>query len=151
MQAPLNEGDSILAPPARKAREHDNKFLNSDIVNSAIYDPGLMENYLVGIAQNVQIEMDKRNMSLRRLAELSDVNPSHLCKVLSHKSHIGLTTLIKISCALGVGVNDLLPTDTNKRKTNGERFDDLTKTQDVRVVNFLLKFAADIVRLQGGR
>lgn len=137
----------IVLSASRGARESDNSFLNSDIVESAIYDPNLMENYLVGIAQNIQIEMDRRNISLRKLAEISDINPSHLCKVLSHKSHIGLTTLIKISCGLGVRVNDLLPTDTNKRKTNGDKFDDLTKALDVQIVNLLLGFLADFVRL----
>lgn len=127
-------------------KKKSKKFINPEMVDSALYDDAMLDVYLDGIAQNIQIEMDKQGMSLRKLSDLTGINASHICRILSHKSNIGLVALIKISCALQVGVNQLLPNDNNRRKTNGERFDDITKVLDVGSTNFLLGFAADFVR-----
>lgn len=118
-----------------------------EIVDSAIYNEELLDVYLAGIVQNVHIEMCKRGMSSRQLANLAGLNPTHLSRIFGGKVNIGLGALIKLSCALQMGVNELLPTDSNRRKTNGERFDDITKELDVASCNYLLGISADYVKV----
>lgn len=139
-----------LLPIKGSGRITDSGYKNGlcpEIVESAIYNDELLKIYLSGIVQNVRIEMCKRNMSSRQLANLSGLNPTHLSRIFSGKVNIGLSALIKVSCALQMGVNELLPTDSNKRKTNGERFDDITKELDVASCNYLLGISADYVKV----
>jgi hypothetical protein len=117
-------------------------FLARDLIDSPIYNEELMENVLDGIAQNIFIEMDKQNMTLLCLAELSCVNYSHITKVYKGTAHFGLDAVIKIAAALRVSPGDLFPYDKNKRKSNGQRFDEITKWLDTSSVNYLLEQAA---------
>ena len=129
----------------------NNKFFTKDLIDSPIYNEELMENVMVGIAQNIWVEMDKQRMTIRGLAELSNVNYSQLTKIFNNKGRIGLASLIKIAAALHVSPSELFPYDQNRRKTNGQHFDEITKGMDLASVNFLLDICAGYSKLNLGR
>lgn len=126
---------------------NNNKFFRKDLIDTPIYNEELMENVLVGIAQNIWVEMDKQRMTIRGLAKLSCVNYSQLTKVFNNKAHIGLSSVIKIAAALRVSPSELFPYDQNKRKTNGQRFDEITKGMDLASINYLLDVCAGYSKL----
>jgi transcriptional regulator with XRE-family HTH domain len=119
----------------------------SDLIDTPIYDEKLMDSVYSGIAQNIYMEMYKQGMSIRGLAELSCVNYSNLTKIFSNKARVGLSSLIKIAAALRVSPADLFPYSSNKRKTNGQLFDELTKPMDIKSINYLLDMTAGYAKI----
>lgn len=113
--------------------------MTPDLIDTPIYNDKLMENVLVGIAQNIWVEMDRQGFSIRALAGIADVNYSQLTKIFNNRSHIGLKTMIRIAAALHMNPCELFPYDPNKRKTNGQRFEEITKGMDLTSINFLLE------------
>jgi transcriptional regulator with XRE-family HTH domain len=120
--------------------------LNLYIVESPIYDMEMRKYIYNGIAQNIRVEMEKRGLTVRRLAMLSGVEYSHLANILKEKQQIGLQTLICVAYAMEMTPAELFPFDFNTRKSNGARFDDLTKECDLTTVNTILGMVADIVK-----
>lgn len=106
----------------------------------------MIDQELEGIVQKITVIMDQRQITIRGLGEMADVNYSHLSRMFNRQTRIGLTTLIKVAYALRISPCDLFPYDVNKRKTNGQRFDEITKDIDVKKRNFLLTICADYVR-----
>lgn len=125
---------------------HGNNFFTADLIDTPIYNDALMDSVLDGIVQNIYLEKDKQGITVRELAERSGVDYSHLKRMFSGKSHIGITTLLKLASVLHVSPNDLFPYDANKRKTNGQRYDEITREMDGKSNDFLLGLCADIVR-----
>ena len=112
------------------------------MIDTPIYNEELMDNVLVGIAQNILSEMERQGLTIRGLSELSDVNYSQLTKIFNCKVYIGLKSMIKIAAALKISPVELFPYDQNKRKTNGQRFDEITKGMDLESTNYLLDVCA---------
>lgn len=143
---------------AVKVEESDNKkqkckneklheiSISKRLLNSEVYDADKLEDIYRGITQNIIIEMEKKHMNLSVLSYLSTIDTAHLSRLLNDKVHIGLPALIKIASALELSPTDLFPYDTNRRKTNGQRYDELTKGLDVASSNFLLGMCADYVK-----
>lgn len=144
----LPDEKTLVLTKKRNYTTMNNTYMTPDLIDSAIYDEKLLDNVMVGIAQNIWIEMDKQGMSIRGLAELSGVNYSGLSKIFNNKAHIGLASLIKIAAALHVSPSELFPFDVNKRKTNGQRFDEITKGMDTQSINYLLDIAAGYSKLR---
>lgn len=141
------DGEKSNESVARKNyMSHNNKFFTADLIDTPIYDQDLMDSLLDGIAQNIYIEMEKQHMTIRGLGEMAGINYSTLYYILEGKKRIGIKSLIKISCALHLSPCDLFPYDTNTRKTNGQRFDEMTKGLDIQSSNFLLNVVADYVK-----
>ena len=116
------------------------------MLNTPVYDPELRKYIYNGIAQNIRIEMEKREMSITDLAVIAGVEYSHLANILKEKQQIGMQTLISVAYAMELTPAELFPFDFNTRKSNGARFDDLTKECDLTTVNIILGFVADIVK-----
>lgn len=124
----------------------NNRYMSKDLIDTPIYNEELMDNVLEGIAQNIFVEMDKQGLTVRGLGELSGVNYSHLSRLFNGQSKIGIGTLIKLAYALHISPGELFPYDVNRRKTNGQRFDEITKEMDIASSNFLIGFCADYAR-----
>jgi len=90
--------------------------------------------------------MDKRGLSLRGLSDLSGVHFSHLSNMFSGKCNIGLDALIRLASALELSPAELFPYDFNKRKTNGQRFDEITKELDLPSSNAILEQVMIVTR-----
>lgn len=143
----LPDKERTVSGRKRNYTVKNNSYFSADLIDTPIYNENLMENVLMGIVQNIWREMDAQRMTIRGLAELSCVNYSQLTKVFNGKAHIGLSSVIKIAAALHVSPGELFPYDLNKRKTNGQRFDELTKGLDVASINYLLEMAAGYSKL----
>lgn len=74
----ISEATSNVKRKKRNYTVRNNKFLTPDLLDTPIYNDELMENVLVGIAQNIWVEMDRQGFSIRGLANLSDVNYSQI-------------------------------------------------------------------------
>ena len=107
-----------------------------------------MRAILDGIAQNIWQKMDARNLKLSALSDLSTVPTGVLSKIFNYKTSVSLKTLIKLAFALEVSPIELFPYDLNRRKTNGDRFEEITNGLDVASVNYLLEQAAGYAKLR---
>ena len=114
------------------------------IIKTDEYD--VSDEYLEGIVQNIYVLMDRKRITLRGISEMSGISYSAISKILNHKTRLGLKALIKIAYALRVNPKDLFPNDLNKRKSNGERFEELTKDMEISDCNFLLEICSDYVK-----
>ena len=96
------------------------------MIDTPIYNEELMDNVLVGIAQNILSEMERQGLTIRGLSELSDVNYSQLTKIFNCKGYIGLKSMIKIAAALKISLLNC----SLMIKTNVKQMDrDLMKLQ----------------------
>ena len=142
----INSSSNDFPKPVKKKRRNytsvNNKFFTPDLIDTPIYNEELMDNVLVGIAQNILSEMERQGLTIRGLSELSDVNYSQLTKIFNCKGYIGLKSMIKIAAALKISPVELFPYDQNKRKTNGQRFEEITKGMELASTNYLLDVCA---------
>ncbi|MBR2044718.1 MAG: helix-turn-helix transcriptional regulator [Agathobacter sp.] len=129
---------------------HDGGNFSSDMINTPLCSDEFMQQFYDGIVSNILIEMDKQAMSCRGLAAMTGVTVPHISRILASKARPGLEVLVKIAYALKVSPSDLLPCDINKRKSPGERYDEITKELDVKSNNFLLNYCAEFVKLYRG-
>lgn len=125
---------------------HIDENINMKIIESPVFDPEMRKYIYSGIAQNIRVEMEKRGYTITVLANLAGVEYSHLANILREKQQIGLQTLISVAYALEMTPAELFPFDFNTRKSNGARFDDLTKELDLTSVNMILGMVADYVK-----
>lgn len=143
------KGICIIAyVPLGRKREHmkrKTKF-TKDLIDTPLFNEKDMDMIYWGIAQNVYVEMDKQGFSIRELGNVSGVNYSHLTKIFNGQGKMGLSTLIKISYALHMNPKDFFPFDDNGRKTNGQRFEELTKELDTAGINYLMNICTDYIK-----
>lgn len=127
--------------------EMNERNFSPDLVDSEIYDEELLKLILIGIAQNIAVEMDKQNYTIGSLSRITGISTSHISRILNSKQDIGLKTLLKIAKALHVNPSALFPVDGNSRKTNGQRFDDITKGIPLKYTNYYLDIIAGLCSL----
>ena len=142
---------SLKADQKKQPRFHKTR-MRPELLDTPIYNEELLQRTYDGIIQNIRVEMDKENLSIRGLSEISGVHFSHLSNMFSGKCNIGLESLIRLSYALQLSPAEVFPHDFNKRKTNGQRFDEITKELDLASSNALLEqciiFCKEMKRLK---
>ena len=98
-----------------------------------------------------QFDSDTQNGAtippIYQVSAFAQSSAEQLEKVFNNKAHIGLSSVIKIAAALRVSPSELFPYDQNKRKTNGQRFDEITKGMDLASINYLLDVCAGYSKL----
>lgn len=133
------------------------------ILDSIIYDDKKMERRLKGIGEKIMRERMRQNMSISKLAELSNLSTSCISKVESARCRTSLRTLIKIAAALGVSVGAILDseedmdtflskdqeTDKQASLTSGERFEQIMEDVGDGTVDFFLEMADDLIKIIG--
>lgn len=122
--------------------------MNENLIDSPIYDDEQMQAIMDGIVQNIWQKMDAQGLKATALSDLSTVPISNLSKIFNYKASITLKTLIKLAFALEVSPIELFPYDLNRRKTNGDRFEEITNGLDVASINYLLDQAAGLSKLR---
>lgn len=132
-------------------------------IDSIIYDDKKMEQRLKNIGEKIMQERMRQNMSISKLAEISNLSTSCISKVESARCRTSLRTLIKIAAALGVSVGAILDSEenmdtflsteqeTDKRAflTSGERFEQIMEDVGDGTVDFFLEMADDLIRIIG--
>ena len=116
---------------------------DNDGYDSPLYSEEKLHEVLNEIAKNIIRECERNGISLKELSEVSGVHYTHLYKISNGTGHIGLPSLIKISYALKISPDRFFPFEVMHRKTNGEKFDELTRDLEVEDCNFLIKFVND--------
>lgn len=139
MPAVAEEYDIKTEADSRKQPRFHKSKMKPELLDTPIYNDELLQRTYDGIIQNIRVEMDKENLSLRGLSEISGVHFSHLSNLFSGKCKIGLDALIRLAYALQLSPAEIFPYDFNKRKTNGQRFDEITKELDLASSNALLE------------
>lgn len=124
-------------------RREQNKNIKKGSESLTAYDDEMIDRFMSGIVQNIKMETFRRGLSNYELAALSNISYIHISKLFNGMVGIGLPGLIKLSFALDRHPADFMPLDVNHRKTNGERFDELTKDLDIDSCNFLLQMVAE--------
>lgn len=76
-------------------------------IESLIYDEKKLEKRMEGVGARIKEERLKRNISISKLAELSNLSLSCISKAESH-CRIGLKALLKIAAALEIPAGQLL-------------------------------------------
>lgn len=73
-----------------------------------ITNKDLLEQYLI-FSENIKIIRKNKNLTQEELAEISDLSISYVKQIESCKGYknITLTTMLKISKALDISINDL--------------------------------------------
>jgi hypothetical protein len=135
---------------AKYRKKHKKRGLRNDNVamNLGIYDEDLYNYLCQGIVQNLNIEIGKRNLYMSHVAYFAEIEPSTLYKTLSGQVEISMKTFLKVCMVLQVSPGEMFPFDMTQYKTNGQRFDEITKTLDVASINYLLDMAAHLANLQ---
>lgn len=95
-----------------------------------------------GIAENISIEIEKKNYSITDVAYEANVSTTHLFRVLNGDARIGLNSLFLLSLVLEKNPADFLPTTIQSLQTNGQIYDEITKMMDPSSNNALLGFVA---------
>ena len=72
------------------------------------YSVHLFRHLRLTIGQNIQRQRVRERMTLARLAKLSGVPESALDRYELGKDEISLLTLLKIACAMQIGIGDLV-------------------------------------------
>lgn len=144
-EAALKKEQELL--PAEHKRENkkgrQNGIVLPETSSLLAYDDGMVERFMSGIVQNIKTETFRRGLSNYDLAALSSMSYVHISKLFNGVVGMGLSGFIKLSFALGCHPAEFMPLDVNHRKTNGERFDELTKDLDIDSCNFLLQMVAE--------
>ena len=143
--ADSNEEDKIV--PIKNKKYVIDKHFDTDLWDSEVYDEDQMSLIIMGIIQNIAVEMDKQGFNITSLARNADLSDSHVSRVMSGQRDLGLKALIKIAAALHVNPTSLFPMDCNSRKTNGQRFDEITKGIPLQYSNYYLDMVAGLCNL----
>ena len=110
------------------------------------YNEESEELFYQGIAQNLQIEIDKKGYSLKQISDWSGISTVHLFRVLKGEARIGMNALYKIACILEKNPADFLPTTVSSKQTNGQIYDEITKELDQASNNAILDGVASWVK-----
>ena len=102
------------------------------------YNEESEELFYQGIAQNLQIEIDKKGYSLKQISDWSGISTVHLFRVLKGEARIGMNALYNIACILEKNPADFLPTTVSSKQTNGQIYDEITKELDQASNNAIL-------------
>lgn len=110
------------------------------------YNEESEELFYQGIAQNLQIEIDKKGYSLKQISDWSGISTVHLFRVLKGEARIGMNALYNIACILEKNPADFLPTTVSSKQTNGQIYDEITKELDQASNNAILDGVASWVK-----
>lgn len=116
------------------------------LLNSPVYDDEMMNAIIRGIAQNIYLETEKQGLSMATISDIANIDSAHLSRIFNGKGNIGLNTLIKLSYVLNVNPGEFMPFDENKRKTDGQRFEIITRELDLASCNFLLNLCVEYAK-----
>lgn len=146
MPALAEKTDYDIKVDSRKQPRFHKSKMKPELLDTPIYNEELLQRTYDGIIQNIRVEMDKKGLSIRGLSEISGVHFSHLSNMFSGKCNIGLDALIRLASALELSPAEIFPYDFNKRKTNGQRFDEITKELDLSSSNAILEQVMIVTR-----
>lgn len=113
-------------------RNHDNVK-----IESIVYDDEKMSTLLKEVSRKIKEERSKRGLSLERMAKIANLTTNCIFKAESFQSELGLKSFLKISTALGMSPEKLLPIENERMQlTNGDLFEQITREADPGTINY---------------
>ena len=141
----MPESEKSLIETNHKPNQNQKRWKHFDYGN----DETEIDMFFCGLVQKILRKMDERGLTASALSSLSGVTSSNLSLYFNYKRRPTLTTLYYIAHALDVPLVELLPDSyNNNRKTNGDRFEELTSDLSEYSVNYLLEIVAGFIRVQ---
>lgn len=129
-------------------------------IDTIIFDEEKMDVRMEEIGKKIRKERQKKELSISRLAQLSNLSVSCVSKAESERCRISLKTLLRIAAALEIPVSKFLETGeddagrcsseerTEKEEQNrmdGQRFREFTDRADQETIEFILDMAEELV------
>lgn len=126
----------------------ENKRLFTDrIIDSICFDEDKMDCLLAEIGTRVKKERQLQNYTVSELAEMTSMNLAHLYRIEKGERPIGLRVLIKIAWALNRPIQKFIPfEEVDRPKTNGERFEEMTRNLDTATINMLFEIVENLIK-----
>lgn len=78
-------------------------------LNILVYDDEKIKEMIGNIGMRIRSEREKRCITTSELCERANMGESQLYKIETGASHIGLTSLIKVSLGLNISTDELIP------------------------------------------
>lgn len=120
-------------------------------IDSAVYDEEKMDAWLAKIGMRIRRERISQNLSILKLAELSNLSPSCISKAESNQCGVSLKTLLKIVVALRMPVWELLELedaeDEEPNSPMNRRFEEITAQAEGETVDFILDMVEQLMKV----
>lgn len=126
-------------------------------IDSVVYDEKKLEQCLLEVGVRIRHERIRKNLSISKLAELSNLSVSCISKAEANQCGISLKALLKIAAALDVKVWKLMeqkePAQTGNRDAGWQepdgrkRFEQITGRADEETVGFILDMAEQLLSI----
>lgn len=143
-QIPTDKEIQSVQLNKRKTGRHKKiRKISDSLLYSPVFDDEMMKKYMLILSQNIEDERVKQGIAIADLAEMSNVTYAHLTQVLNGRYNIGLNTLIKLMLVLNMSPEQVFPFEMTGKRSNGDRYNELTKGLDVATNNFILGIVAD--------
>ena len=140
----LTDKETLATPKKRKTGRHKKvREIPENLLYSPVFDDEMMKKYMLILSQNIEDERIKQGIPIAELAEMSNVTYAHLTQVLNGSCNIGLNALIKLMLALKLNPEQVFPFEMTGQRSNGDRYNELTKGLDAATNNFILGMVAD--------
>lgn len=126
----------------------------TDSVGTFIFSPEDINLVLREIGKNVRKFRMKYGISIGQLADLAGITKATLYKIESGSTGIGLVVLLKISYVLQLPLDNFIPflypdsQDSKKRKSLGERIDEISYGTTKEAKLFILNFVKNFVKYE---
>lgn len=124
--------------------------MNDIIEITSAYDDNMLDKYIKEIGRQIYINRVKRDWSVEHLSDRAGVSKINLYKIENGTARIGLMTLLKVSIALGVTVDELLPETNMREKTAVAQFRKITSGLSSECTNSIIEMVKTCVNLPKG-
>lgn len=117
--------------------------------NTIIYDAEKLDLLIREAGKNIKNERLKRQMSILELSMMTNIDVTHLYRIESGQSKVGIEGLLKIVVAFDMPLDKIIPIAYAPREYSAsERFREIIKPLDQTSINCLLYFLEDWVKWQ---
>ncbi len=145
-QIPTGKEPSVQPNKIKTGRRKKIREIPNSLLYSPAFDDEMMKKYMLILSQNIEDERAKQGITIADLSELSNVTYAHLTQILNGRANIGLSALIKLMLTLNMSPEQVFPFEMTGKRSNGDRYNELTKGLDAATNNFILGMVADYIK-----
>lgn len=124
------------------------RLINDKIIDSPCLDDAKMDCVLKEIGRRVCTEMHNQKLTIADLVDMTGIATTHLYRIESGKSIIGLKALIKVAYALDRPIQDFIPFEEPVNQFDvSEKFRTLTSGFTTEQMDFVFQFIENFKKL----
>lgn len=127
--------------------KNNNQLNMSQVIETAVFDEEKMDLLFEQISDNIHKYRVLHGLSFDQLSVLSNISKGQLYKIEKKQTNAGLSSCIKIAVALQISLDCLIPIEqkSGKKRSLGNKVDEIMKFSSPVMKNTLLKFCYDLV------